>query len=126
MISWEVIEFDKHASFKLNFVSTNSEYKQGIRIAIDFGDGEITINGHHGKMFILMEDTCPKDAIIDVLNSSGKLSIYNVYERADGKTRSLGDYSGMVLTENGNECIYRCKTSSRDDFDILVFSIEML
>ena len=124
VILWEVIDFDNSATFKVNFISTNSQFKQGIRFAVDCGDGDIEINGCHGKEFILMEDTCPKDAIVKVTAESGKLSIYNVYERADGNTRSLGDYSGMLLTEKSNVRVYSCKTSSLEDFDTLVFSVE--
>ncbi|WP_028236337.1 hypothetical protein [Pseudobutyrivibrio sp. MD2005] len=125
VLLWDVIEFQDNTTLKVNIISTNSKYKQGIRIAVDFGDGLIDINGLTGKEFYLMEDTCPKDAIVKVSSKRGKLSVYNVYERTDGNLRSLGDYSGMIVKENGKYREYRCTTSSIDDFNTLVFSIEI-
>ena len=43
---------------------TNSKYKQGVRIAIDFGEGYIEINGIKSKEFQLCEDTCPHNIIM--------------------------------------------------------------
>ena len=124
VLLWDVIEFDNSITFKFNIISTNSEYKQGIRLAIDSGIGEIEINGFRGKEFYLMEDTCPKDVIVKVVAECGKLSVYNVYERLDGKLRSLGDYSCMLVKQEENLREYRCKTSSVDDFDTLIFTME--
>lgn len=126
VLLWDVIEFQDDITLKVNIISTNSKYKQGIRFAVDFGNGVIDINGLSGKEFYLMEDTCPKDAIVKVSSEKGKLSVYNVYERADGNLRSLGDYSGMLVKQNGKCREYRCTTSSIDDFNTLVFSIEIM
>lgn len=132
-IRWEVLDIKKSQELNFRFISSNSKYKQGVRIAIDYGEGEITINGIKGKEFFLWNDTCPECVRIKCESLEGKLSIYNAYDigpslngRPGGK-RTLGDSQAMIADYSGNKIIYRCNdVGFKTDFDKLVFELEIL
>lgn len=129
VVLWEVLTIDKEQEFNLEFISTNSEYKQGIRLAIDVGEGYIEINNIKAKEMYLWEDTSPKKVHVKCVSSEGKLSIYNVFDRGQerGGKRSLTDFSGMITEEYENSIIYKCNDAGfESDFDKLIFKIELL
>ena len=41
VVNWEVLNIKKEQELNLEFVSTNSKFKQGVRIAVDAGEGYI-------------------------------------------------------------------------------------
>ena len=84
VILWEVLKIKTIQKLRFKFISTNSIHRQGFRIAIDAGDGEITINGTCSKAFDLWEDTCPNEVVITCNSSEGFLSIYNIFEKLEG------------------------------------------
>ncbi len=45
IIKWEVLDIKSKQRIKVRFISTNSENRQGIRIAIDAGEGILETNG---------------------------------------------------------------------------------
>ena len=116
---------------KVRFVSADSPNRQGIRIAIDAGEGELITNGVSCKAFDLWEDNSPREFEIECHSEEGYLSIYNIFEKLSwtGKPErySLMDFSGMILEQNGNVYRYRCNDTGMDtDFNKLVFEIELL
>lgn len=131
IIHWEVLRIKPDQKIKVRFISVYSPNRQGIRIAIDEGEGELTANGVSGKAFDLWEDNSPKEFEIECRSDEGYLSIYNIFEKLSwtGKTErySLMDFSGMILEQNGNVYRYRCNDTGMDtDFNKLVFEIELL
>lgn len=131
VVRWDVIELEKNKEqvLRFDFISTNSKYKQGVRIAIDFGDGYIEINGIKSKEFNLWEDTCPHNNIIKCKNSEGKISIYNIFDLGPsrGGIRSQVDSSGMLVEINDRCRIYKCNDAGfQTDFDKLIFEIELI
>ena len=131
IIRWEVLEIPCNQRIKVRFISTASSNRQGIRIAIDAGDGELTVNGVSSKAFDLWEDNSPREFEIDCHSEEGYLSVYNIFERLSwtGKCErcSQMDYSGMILEQNNNIYRYRCNDTGKDtDFEKLVFEIELL
>jgi hypothetical protein len=131
VIRWDVIEIenDKEQELRFDFVSTNSKYRQGVRIASDYGDGYIEINGVISKEFQLWEDTCPHNISIKCRNNEGKISIYNIFDlgASRGGIKSQVDSSGMVI-ETNNKCrIYKCNDFGfQTDFNKLIFKIELV
>lgn len=128
VIRWDVIEIEKNKEqeFMFNFISTNSKFRQGVRIAIDFGDGYIEINGIKSKEFQLWEDTCPHNIIIKCKNNEGKISIYNIFDLGPsrGGIKSQVDSSGMLIETNDKCRIYKCNDAGfQTNFDKLVFEI---
>ena len=130
IIKWEVLSVHNRQRIKVRFISSNSENRQGIRIAIDVGKGNLTINGELGTEFVLWEDTCPKECEVECLSDEGYLSVYNVFERNEQgimRRNSQMAYSGMILEQKGNIYRYYCNdTGKKTDFDKLVFEIELL
>lgn len=130
IIRWEVLSIQKEQRLKVRFISTNSENRQGILIAIDAGNGILTTNGVSGKSFELWEDNSPREMEIECHSEEGYLSIYNVFERNEqGRICKYSQmpYSGMILEHNNNVYRYRCNDTGRNtNFDKLIFEIELL
>ena len=130
IILWEVLPIHNRQRLKVRFINSNSENRQGIRIAIDVGKGNLTINGELGTEFVLWEDTCPKECEVECLSDEGYLSVYNIFERNEQgimRRNSQMAYSGMILEQKGNIYRYYCNdTGKNTDFDKLVFEIELL
>ena len=63
VVRWEVLNIKNQQEFILKFVSTNSKYRQGIRLAIDVGEGYIETNDIRSKEMYLWEDTVPQQQI---------------------------------------------------------------
>ena len=81
IIRWEVLPVEKDQRIRVRFISSNSENRQGIRIAIDAGKGTLTTNGVTGRAFELWADECPEEFEVECCSEDGYLSIYNVFER---------------------------------------------
>jgi len=129
VIRWDVLEIKKEQDIYLEFISTNSKYKQGVRLAIDVGEGYIEVNDVKAKGVQLWEDTCPKRIKIRCVSSEGKLSIYNIFDVGveRGGVKSQVDSSGMLVEEYDDYKVYRCNDAGFEtDFDRLEFRIEIL
>jgi len=130
IIKWEVLTINNKQHLKIRFISVNSENRQGIRLAIDAGNGTLTTNDVTGRAFELWEDECPKEFEIECSSDERYLSVYNIFERNEQgimRKHSQMDYSGMILEQKGNIYRYYCNdTGKKTDFDKLVFEIELL
>ena len=131
VIKWEILDIKGKQHIKVRFISVNSENRQGIRLAIDAGKGNLTLNGISGSSFVLWEDECPKEFEIECDSDEGCLSVYNVFEELDwtGKRNKFSqmEYSGMILEQTGNIYRYSCNNAERNqEFDKLVFEIELI
>jgi len=129
VIQWEVLNVENEQEFYLKFVSTNSKYRQGIRLAIDAGDGYIEINNIRSKELYLWEDTAPRYVFVKCVSEEGLLSLYNVFDLGEerGGRRSQMDSCGMLVERNGNTIVYKCNdVGFQSDFDKLIFEIELL
>lgn len=129
VIRWDVVDIKENQELNLEFISINSKYKQGIRLAIDVGEGFIEVNGVKSKGIQLWEDTCPKKVKIRCMSSEGKLSIYNIFDIGPerGGVKSQVDSSGMIVEQEGNKMIYKCNdVGFQTNFDKLIFEIELL
>lgn len=129
VIQWDVIEIRQEQELILKFLSTNSPYRQGVRLAIDAGEGHIEINSiDYGRAVQLWYDTCPTELLIKCVSSKGLLSVYNVFDRGAerGGVRSQLASCGMIINSLNGERIYHCNDSGFvSDFDKLVFSIKL-
>ena len=124
VVFWDVMEIAHEQTLKFIFISKNSPYAQGVRLAIDAGEGVLEIEGTESKSIHLWYDT-PREVIIHCKSKEGLLSIYNVFqERHFPESQMYG--SGMLVEQEGNKTIYKCHdvTMLNVSFDKLVFSIE--
>lgn len=130
IILWEVLKIEKFQKIMIRFISQKSIYRQGIRIAIDVGDGFLSTNGVEAKSVNLWMDETPQNIIIECYLDRGLLSIYNIFEKLDGWGKgkySQTAYSGMIIERKDNIYRYKCNdTGLQTDFDKLVFEIELL
>lgn len=129
VIRWEVLEIEKEQDIYFEFIKTNSKYKQGVRFAIDVGEGYIEVNDIQAKGIQLWEDTCPGRIKLRCVSSEGKLSIYNIFDVGveRGGVKSQVDSSGMLVEECDGYKIYKCNDAGFEtSFDKLVFRIELL
>ncbi len=130
VVQWDVLHIKTEQDLILEFISTNSKYRQGVRLAIDVGEGNLEVNGIKARAIRLWEDTAPSKVHIRCLSSEGLLSIYNVFDLGNygnGGARSLLDSCGMLVEQKENIIIYHCNDSGFvSDFDKLVFQIEIL
>lgn len=130
IVHWDVLKIKQEQELELELISTNSKYVQGIRLAIDAGNGYIEINGFREKGFLLWEDTMPQKQHIICKSEEGVLSVYNIFELEKGRRtsrKSLTGSCGMLVERNGNTITYRCNDAGFvTNFDKLVFSITLL
>ena len=127
VVLWDVLNVKPEQEIYLKFISTNSKHRQGVRIAVDVGEGYLEVNGVRAKGMQLWEYNAPKVVKIKCVTDSGLLSVYNIFEDDDGSAMSQMYKCGMLIEEQGNKRIYRCSEySDEGDFDRLVFQIELL
>jgi hypothetical protein len=126
VIVWDVLQIKKEQNVRITFISTNSKFKQGIRIAVDVGEGYIEVNGQKSKGIQLWEDTAPNIVELKCLSSEGVLSVYNIWDMGRG-CESQSHTSGMLIEKDGTKMIYKCNDFGHEtNFDKLVFSLEIL
>lgn len=129
VVMWEVLRIKQNQEIKLKFVSTNSKYRQGVRLAIDAGEGEIIVNGFKAQQLDLWEDTCPQVVTLKCSSSESVLSIYNIFDlgKERGGRHSQMDSCGMLVEQNENVYRYHCNdVGFQTNFDKLIFEIELL
>lgn len=130
VILWEVLKIGEYQKIIVRFISRKSLHRQGIRIAIDVGDGFLRVNNIESKSINLWMDECPNGVVIECYSDRGLLSLYNIFEKLDGWGKgkySQTAYSGMILERRDNIYLYKCNdTGIETDFNKLVFEIEMI
>jgi len=127
IVLWDVMEIAQKQTLKIVFISKNSTYAQGVRLAIDAGEGILEIDGTESKNLHLWYDTSPPEVIMQCKSKEGLLSIYNIFQdRHFPESQRYG--SGMLVEQDGNRTIYKCHDVSMINvsFDKLVFSIEKI
>ena len=124
-ILWEVLEVPSESSIILRFLESGSPRLQGVRIAIDVGDGYLESKGVQGRNFHLWNrEEMPPEIHIAYHGHSGKVSLYKIWLEEDGKWDSQSYYSGMKLTFRDHTMVYDCQDYGTEPrFDSLKFSI---
>ncbi|KAB2929641.1 MAG: hypothetical protein F9K24_19235 [Leptonema illini] len=126
IILWDVQNIENGQPIKIRFLKNNTNYRQGIRIAVDDGEGELEINGLKGRVMELWDDNTPNEIVCVCKAQEGKISVYNIWNER-GYPESQSDSSGMVLEEKGNTLIYKCNDFGFEStFDKIIFSIEKM
>lgn len=126
IIRWDILKIKNEQELLLEFISVNSTYRQGVRIAIDVGQGYLEINGVQAKAMQLWQDTSPQKVKIKCSSSEGVISIYNLYDLGKGRggVRSQTDSCGMIVKHMDGKVVYSCNdVGFNTEFDKLVFQI---
>ena len=127
-VLWEVLKIKHEQEMEVEFVSTNSKYLQGIRFAIDVGEGYIEGNGVKASEIYLWEDTASKITTLKCISEEGLLSVYNAFYEGPGTggTAEQCDSCAMLVEEKDNTFTYRCNDAGFvTNFDKLVFRITL-
>lgn len=126
IIVWDVLQIKNEQDIRVTFISAKSNFKQGIRVAIDVGEGYIEVDGQKSKGMKLWQDTATCIDELKCFSSEGLVSVYNIWDRGQG-SESQAFTSGMLVEEEGNKRIYNCNDFGYEtNFDKLVFTIELL
>jgi hypothetical protein len=115
------IPVKKKFSGYLRVISTNSEWKQGIRIKID---GSMTINSCEGNDFIIWAEDINGDVFFEGTSKKLQLMIWNAWDTGSGRVDAWLNGAAMIIEENGNIRRYKCNDSHPDEnFDDIVFEV---
>ena len=119
------------------FISTNSDYEQCIGLSLFKFKGAVYINGERVKLgrgeftgMQFSERTAPQKFNVEIDMKSGVISIYNSARgwREDIINHTPSAVPAMIVDKTGdNSYIFHCNDYVYDDdFDDLVFSLEII
>jgi hypothetical protein len=117
------------SQFKITLVSWTDKRRHGIWFGthglIDVPEPD---TGEPSPQMKVWTDTAPREFQIDVLETDGLLRFYNIWDKGQGRgAQSLGDFSGMIVEQDGNVSTYRCQDGGREPhFSSLEFTVETL
>jgi hypothetical protein len=124
IIKWEVLELGDKTGLEIMIIKTKSKFRQGIRIAIDVGEGILECEGIKSKSFVFWEDTAPEKIQVQCTSKNEKISIYNIWDEGNG-AQSQCYTSGMIREELEDLIKYSCNDFGKDTtFDKLIFTIK--
>ena len=106
----------------LQFISTGSEWRQGVRIDTK---GQFRVAGMTvTNALVLWEDTAPKTVNFTVHSQDRQLKVRNVWDTGNGIEHSWFGGPGMKARHEPGQITYHCNDGHEDDdFDDLVFRI---
>ncbi len=109
----------------IEFVSTDSEWKQGIVLQTK---GEFEVNNLKvSNKIVLWEDTAPKQVEVTVKTKDKKLLIYNVWETGDGTMHYWHNGGAFYIEQSDGASLYYCNDGyADDDFNDLIFKIKYM
>ena len=121
LIRIDRIPVKKKFSGYLRIISTNSEWKQGIRIKVD---GLMTINACEGNDFIIWADDVKGDIPFEGTSKKLQLMIWNAWDTGSGRVDAWLNGAAMILELNGSTRRYKCNDSHPDEnFDDIIFEV---
>ena len=115
------ISIKRHFSGFLRVISTNSEWKQGIRIKVN---GSMSINSCEGNDFIIWADDIRGDVSFEGTSRESELMIWNAWDIGGGRVDAWLNGAAMIVEMEGNTRRYKCNDSHDDDnFDDIIFEV---
>ncbi|GAA4105642.1 hypothetical protein [Mucilaginibacter panaciglaebae] len=113
------------ALLRLVFVSTDSQWRQGI---IFQTKGEFEVNGQKlPNKVVLWENTAPREVEISLTSKDKILFIYNVWDTGDGTMHYGHNGGALFIEQNDKVTTYNCNDGyADDDFNDLIFRIEFV
>ncbi len=127
------IELRSRDILKIDFISSNSPYKQAITISVIEPKRKkyLELEGDRSESFNLWEMNFPQTGAYITALRDIKVAVWNAWETVDenGKTRvwSAMQNAAMKIESKGNKHVYYCNDGQDDeDFDDLVFEITVI
>lgn len=124
------IKVTKGDKFELKFLSTNSKYLQGVKVAGRKNTNvEFEVNGFQtSKGLIIRQDTAPRKIHFEIKNiNSGKAEIlvHNIWIKSEDRVEFGQGNAGMIIEDTKDGWIFRCNDEQDDDdFDDLIFTLQ--
>ncbi len=117
------ISVAKTQHIKVEFIETNSDWKQGIVLKTK-GDFKLDNGAVVPFRCVFWEDTAPKQLDVQVRSKNGELIVYNVWDVGNGTMQFGHNGSAMEVEIDGDERTYHCNDGFPDtDFNDLIFKI---
>jgi hypothetical protein len=121
VVKWDILPVLNDEIISVVAEEINSEWRQGIWLRTDRG---LEVNAEVCLSVVLWYDTAPKEVFCRCLTSDGCLSVYNIWDKGDGRNSQAWS-SGMLIEELPNGRRYRCNDIGFNTrFDKLVVRIE--
>jgi hypothetical protein len=121
LIRIDRIPVNKAFSGYLRVISTNSEWRQCIRLKVN---GQMFINGIKGQDFIVWADDAKENVSFYGISKGAPLIIWNAWESKIGSIDAWLIGAAMIVEIEGNVRRYRCNDGHPDDnFDDIIFEI---
>jgi hypothetical protein len=110
---------------QLRFVSTNSNWKQGVSLTVD---GYFLINERRvNNAVILWEDTAPRVSEFECETRNGYVEVVNAWDTGDGVRQSWHAGAAIIIEEIKEGRRYLCNDGHLDDdFDDLIFELRLV
>jgi hypothetical protein len=122
------IEVSKGEVLTIEFINSETNYRQGIEISVDNRKGQVDINGEQLTAPVLWVDSAPKTVAIKCLpkKATGQINIWNVWnytgqDRIDAWIGNAGMYVEQV---NEQICILHC-SNGIGDFNLNDMSVKV-
>lgn len=136
LIALDRLNVPKNFELLVRLISTNSEWRQGIRLSVNKGKlisnvDDKRLAGTAGKKFVIWEeffDVIPEDRYIGK-STDGQLVVYNSWQRRtelEGSDSWFGN-AAMIKKEIRKDVYrYECNDGHLDyNFDDIIFEIEI-
>ena len=121
IIGIDRLRVEKKFSGQLELVSTNSDWKQGVKMKVN---GEMVINNVCGKNFVIWQNNMHEPIQFSGRSKDQQLLIWNAWDTGNGVTNYWHNGAAMIKETDGDAIIYRCNDGHPDDnFDDIVFKI---
>ncbi len=98
VIKWDVQNIEDGQEIKVEFISKGSPHRQGVWLRTDNGIVIPSLSNEKYPSISLWEDSAPKELICRCYTSNGYLSIYNIWDRGNG--RQSQSYSSGIYLKN--------------------------
>lgn len=120
VVKWDVIPIADGQAIEIVFESKSSAWREGVWLGTDSG---IEVNNQIAPSIDLWYDTAPKRVVVTCRTKDGRLHLYNIWDRGQGRN-SQALTSGMRVEVAGSHRRYFCNDVGFDTmFNKLVFSV---
>ena len=132
VISWDAIPVSDDQRIRVAIIRSGGDRKKAVDLAILSGEGEIRCGDKTSKQVLLWAECDPSEVVCTVRADQGRLTVRHATRVPAGggnpeTITSSGPYMGMKVVEDAGRRTYYCNDGwEQDEFDKLVFSVELL
>lgn len=123
-VKLESLSVKKGQRITLTFESVGSRWRQGVFLATN---GCLAVAEVSSAAFVFWSDSAPKPVVIDIVETDGRLVLYNIWDSGRGRSpfESQSETSGMLVKvfEDGTRRYSCTDIGVEPDFGRLVFKV---